>query len=197
MQDKEAHMMSEKQAQQGLQQASNVQAGKPKEVQAKKATPKELQQAEVSAVSVGDKTTLSEQGSHKKLMVNPTFPLAEANVKRGGAEGGGGGSGKGRGPSTTHRPSQRSSLSYSLQSFSPRPFAVATVQVSCSCSYITCPSKTRTECWTCPCSTHIELCCMALILFDLMHAKNFFLACMRGLQIHARLLVVADHAIAC
>ena len=53
MQDKEADMVLEKQArlaQQGVQQASNMPAGKPKEVEAKKATSKELQQAEVSTV---------------------------------------------------------------------------------------------------------------------------------------------------
>lgn len=73
MQDKEAHMLFEKQAQlvqQGLEQASNVQAGKPKEMTAKQATPKELQQAEVSAVPVKEKTTLSEQGPQEKLVDN-------------------------------------------------------------------------------------------------------------------------------
>lgn len=52
MQDKEADMLFEKQArlgQQGVQQASNIPAGKPKEVEAQQATSKELQQAEVSA----------------------------------------------------------------------------------------------------------------------------------------------------
>ena len=54
MQDKEADMLLEKQArlaQQGVQRASNKPAGKPKEAEAQKATSKELQQAEVSAVS--------------------------------------------------------------------------------------------------------------------------------------------------
>lgn len=89
MQEKEAQMLSEKQAQlpqQGLQQAGNMQAGKPKQVEAKKATPKELQQAEVSAVStrkLEEKTTLFEQSSQEKLVVHPTLPLEEANVKRG------------------------------------------------------------------------------------------------------------------
>lgn len=52
MQDKEAQLLSERQAQllqQAAQQANNLPAGKPKETETKKATPKELQQAEVSA----------------------------------------------------------------------------------------------------------------------------------------------------
>ena len=54
MQDQEARVLIEKEAQraqQGLQQASNMQADSLEEVGAKKATPKELQQAEVSGES--------------------------------------------------------------------------------------------------------------------------------------------------
>ena len=52
MQDNEAQLLSERQAdlvQQAAQQASSLPAGKPKETETKKATPKELQQATVSA----------------------------------------------------------------------------------------------------------------------------------------------------
>lgn len=52
MQEKEAKLSCETQAQhaqQGLQQASALEAGKPDDTAAKKANPQELQQAEVSA----------------------------------------------------------------------------------------------------------------------------------------------------
>ena len=96
MQDTEAQMLSEKQAQivqQSLQQASNIPAGQPNKARAKKATPKELQQAEVSAIEKeSERTVLFEQNSQQELVVNPRFPSAEANergVQRGGRGEGG------------------------------------------------------------------------------------------------------------
>lgn len=154
---------SERQAQlaaQALQQASHVQASKTVDVGAKKATSKDIQQAEVSFrpgthhKKRKDKPLGRMQG---QLTVKQSFPLAQADIKAWGDTADNLSKQRGKAFSSLSIIHSLHSPMAHLLLYGTQQHAVCTVAMSC------CPLHTWSRnLGSMGCSTHVELCRMVL-----------------------------------